>query len=67
MRAEEAAQARREADVIVRADAVAAAAAMNDASALQWVMPERRLTNAEGEEFAAQLVASLEGGRADAD
>ena len=53
--------------MIMRADGVATAAAMQDASALAWVMPERRLTNAEGEEFAAQLAASLEGGRADAD
>lgn len=59
-----AARARSESDVVVRAEAVAAAAMRRDAAALERVMPERRVGTPG--DFADELVATLERVRADA-
>jgi hypothetical protein len=65
-RASEAAQLRRESNVIVRAAALSEAVASEDDRAVQEVAVwDRQSWNPSGEQFAVELVASLEPGRAD--
>jgi tetratricopeptide (TPR) repeat protein len=64
-RAAEIARARSESDVIMRAEAVTAAAIRKDTAMLEGVMPERRMAGSPGD-FADELVATLERVRADA-
>ncbi|HSU14032.1 MAG TPA: hypothetical protein VLK66_08045 [Longimicrobium sp.] len=61
----EAAKLRSESNVIVRADALAAAVEQQEMEGVEGFVPERRASGSSGEELADELVASLERGRSD--